>query len=153
MLSGDSEEIKYALNEMRIENVLRTQTIDIFIDDEFFEKFKGNGICLSTQAGSTAYNRALGGAVVDSGLRMLQLCEISGIHNHQHNSLGNGYIMKEDRVVEFRGNDDSDTYICFDHLHEEIKGVKSIVCKLSEKNVRFARYRQYSYLKRLRNLY
>lgn len=152
-INGNQEDVVYALNEARIENVLKTQTIDIYIDDEFFETVKGNGMCLSTQAGSTAYNRALKGAVVDSGLSVLQLVEIAGIHNNKHNSLGVPYLMKEDRKVTFVCDEFSKAYLCHDHLNREIDDVKTITCILSDKKVRFARFRKYSYLKRLRNLY
>lgn len=42
-------------------------------------KTTGSGICISTQNGSTAINRALSGAVVDSGLQVMQLSEIMPI--------------------------------------------------------------------------
>lgn len=152
-MNGENHETLFALNEMRIENVLRTQTLDVYIDDEFFERVKGNGLCLSTQAGATAYNRALGGAVIDSGLIVMQLCEIAGIHDSKHNSLGNPYIMKSDRKVTIACDEFNSAYICYDHLNRPIDNLKTITCKISDKKVRFIRYRKYSYLKRLRNLY
>lgn len=152
-IHGDKVETLYALNEVRIENVVKTQVLDIYIDGEFFEKFKGNGMCLSTQAGATAYNRSLGGAVVDSGLRVLQLSEIAGIHDSKHNSLGNPYIMKDDRKITFACDEFNDAYLCYDHLYKSMDNAKSITCRLSDKVVTFARYKKYSYLKRLRNLY
>ena len=144
----------YALNEVRIENILTTQTLDVYIDDEYFETIKGNGICLSTQAGATAYNRSLKGAVVDNGLQIMQMVEIAGLHHKNHNSLGVPYIMKNNRTVTFLLNHCKDTYLCFDHeellLDDEIDQIR---CMMSEKKVRFVRFRKYSYLKRLRNLY
>ena len=71
----------YALNEMRVENIVKSQIMDIYVDGEFFETCRGSGICLSTQAGSTAYNRSLGGAVIDCGLSLMQLAEITAIHD------------------------------------------------------------------------
>lgn len=152
-MCGDTQETIYALNEIRIENVVKTQLIDIYIDGEYFERFKGNGMCLSTQAGATAYNRSLGGAVVDSGLRVLQLSEIAGIHDSKHNSLGNPYIMKEDRKVTFTCDAFKDAYVCYDHLYQSIDAIHKIDCQLSDQVVIFARYKKYSYLERLRNLY
>lgn len=143
----------YALNEIRIENIMRTQLLDIYVDDEFFEKFKGNGICLSTQAGSSAYNRSLGGGVVDSGLSLLQLVEIAGIHDHQHRSLRVPYLLKDDRHVSFVCDDFSNAYLCFDHKYLALDNIKRVDCKMSSKKVTFVRYRKYSYLKRVRNLY
>ena len=60
-LEGKNQTV-YAFNEARIENIANTLTLDLSINDEFFETFKGSGICLCTQIGSTAINRSLGGA-------------------------------------------------------------------------------------------
>lgn len=143
----------FALNEMRIENIKRTQAVDIYVDGEFFESCRGSGICLSTQAGSTAYNRSLGGAVIDNGLNIMQLAEITGIQHSKQRSLGNPYILKMDRKVELTSNDFSDALLCYDHLHQSFDGVKQVICTMSDRCVRFARYREYSYLQRLKNLY
>lgn len=143
----------YALNEMRIENVKRTQVIDVYVDSELFETCWGSGVCLSTQAGSTAYNRSLGGAVIDSGISLMQMAEITAIQHSKHRSLGNPYILKPDRIVEFKSNDFSDALLCFDHRNISLEGVDKIICTTSDYSVRFARYREYSYLKRLKNLY
>lgn len=143
----------FALNEMRIENVKRTQVVDITVDGEFFESCRGSGICLSTPAGSTAYNRSLGGAVIDNGLNVMQLAEITAIQQRKQRSLGNPYILKMDRKVELTSNDFSDALLCYDHLHQSLEGITKIVCTMSDRCVRFARYREYSYLQRLKNLY
>lgn len=143
----------YALNEMRIENIKRTQVLDVFVDGEFFETCRGSGVCLSTQAGSTAYNRSLGGAVVDSGLSLMQMAEITAIQHSKHRSLGNPYILKADRRVVFKSDDFSNALLCYDHRNIQLKNIDEISCTMSDHSVRFARYRKYSYLKRLKNLY
>ncbi len=143
----------YSLNEVRIESLEKTLSLDVYIDKEFFEKTTGSGICLSTQAGSTAVNRALSGAVVDSRLRVLQLCEIMPIAHYSHHSLRNPYIMRSDREVIVKSEALKYATFCYDHLATDMKDVTEIHMKTSEKKVRFARYRTYSYLKRLKNLY
>ncbi|MFV0381480.1 MAG: NAD kinase [Breznakia sp.] len=148
-----NHQVVYALNELRIENIVNTQMMDVYIDDEFFESFKGNGMCLSTQAGSTAYNRSLRGAVVDSGLSVLQLSEIAGIHDARHRSLGAPYILKDTRSVRFVADDFEHAKLGYDYLQTDLKDVQTIDCKLSSKKVHFIRYKKYSYLKRVRNLY
>lgn len=149
----DREEPLYALNEMRIENVIKSQSVDVYIDDEFFETCRGSGICLSTQAGSTAYNRGLGGAVIDCGLSVMQLAEITAIQHSKHRSLGSPYIMMENRIVKLRADTFDTAVLCYDHLNTPLKNTKTIICQMTDKKVKFARYRQYSYLKRLKNLY
>ena len=143
----------HALNEMRVENIVKSQEMEIYIDGEYFETCKGSGICLSTQAGSTAYNRSLGGAIIDSGISLMQLCEITSIQHSKQRSLGNPYIMMNDRIITMRSNTFDTAYLCYDHLNMPLKDTSEIVCKMSNLKVRFARYREYSYLKRLKNLY
>lgn len=143
----------YALNEMRIENVIKSQNMDIYIDGEFFEKCRGSGICLSTQAGSTAYNRSLKGAVIDSGLSVMQLAEITPIQHSKHRSLGNPYIMMETRKVSMLSDDFTTAMLCYDHIAVPLNDAKKIEVCFSDKYVNFARYREYSYLRRLKNLY
>ena len=143
----------YTLNEMRIENIKRTQVLDVYVDGEFFEVCRGSGVCLSTQAGSTAYNRSLGGAVIDNGISLMQMTEITAIQHSKHRSLGNPYILKADREVIFKSEDFSGATLCYDHLYMPLKNVHEIICRMSNKSVKFARYREYSYLKRLKNLY
>jgi NAD+ kinase len=49
--NGDSYESLYAINEARVENIIKTQSIDVYIDKEYLETFRGNGLCVSTQIG------------------------------------------------------------------------------------------------------
>lgn len=149
----DNGDKKYALNEMRVENIVKSQAMEIYVDGEYFEFCRGSGICLSTQAGSTAYNRSLGGAVIDSGISLLQLTEITPIQHSRHRSLGNPYIMMDSRVVTMKSDTFDTAYLCYDHLSMPLKETTSITCRMSDRKVRFARYRMYSYLQRLKNLY
>ena len=144
----------YALNEMRIENAARTQEIDVLLDDRLFEEYRGSGLILSTQLGSTAYNRSLGGAVLQEGLPLIQLCEIAGIHHSAYRSLGSPLVMKNTVKVTLRSEDfrgallgiDSDVYK-IDDIHQV-----TIVPDLSKK-VRMLRGRSVSYFSRLKSLF
>lgn len=144
---------EYAFNEIRIESLIRTMQLQIFIDNEFFEVTRGSGICVSTQAGSSAMNRALSGAVIDSGINVLQLCEIMPITNKTHHSLRNPYIMREDRKIVVKGDSLHHATACFDYLNRSLNEVDEIEIKTSIKKARFARYRTYSYFERLKSIY
>ncbi|RHS99183.1 NAD kinase [Firmicutes bacterium AM41-11] len=149
----EKKETFYAFNEIRIESIAKTVHLNIYIDGEFFEKTTGSGICISTQNGSTAINRALSGAVVDSGLQVMQLSEIMPIVHNHHHSLKNPYIMRKDREIMVQGDTIRYTMGCYDHLSRTFQDVNQILIRTSQKKVRFARYRTYSYLRRLKELY
>ena len=102
------------INEIRVENMLKTQTIDVFINDVKLETFRGSGLCVCSQAGSTAYNRALKGAVIDKGLELLQLVEVSGIHHAHYRSLGAPLILSEDNRIVLNSEYVETSLLCFD---------------------------------------
>src|SRR5699024_2970461 len=57
----EKEESFLALNETTIKTVEGSVVFDVQIRGEHFETFRGDGLCVSTPSGSTAYNKALGG--------------------------------------------------------------------------------------------
>ncbi len=149
---GDEE--FYALNEIRVENNLRTQILKVFIDGFELETFRGAGLCISTQAGATAYNRSINGAILDSDLQLWQLSEIVPVRNAYFRSLGSPLILNPDRIVEITSENFSDSVIAYDHLHKKIIKGNSITCELSDRWVTFAHYSdQMNYLKRLKTLF
>ena len=147
------DNIYYALNEFRLGNFIRTIYLNVYIDGEIFEHTAGSGLCICTQAGSTAANRSLGGAVIDDGLEVLELTEIMPVSHIRHHSLKNPYIMKPDRIITITGTSLKDCEGSYDHLELDVKKMNCITVTSSLREVRFARLKPYSYLKRLRNLY
>ena len=47
--------------------------MDIELNGNHFERFRGDGLCISTPSGSTAYNKALGGAIIHPTLQAFKL--------------------------------------------------------------------------------
>lgn len=149
----DKQTSFYALNEMRVENIVKTQLLDIFINGTRFETFRGTGICLSTQLGSTAYNRSLGGAVIESGLPLLQLTEITGIHHRAFRSLGSSLILRSESQIVMKADSFEGAMLCYDHHCVALHQQTQIFCQQSEKSVQILRYRQMPYLHRLKVLF
>ncbi len=143
----------YSLNEVRVENVHRTQMIDVYLDATKLERFRGVGLCVCSQLGSTAYNRSLGGAVIQNGLEFIELCEITGIHHRQFQSLGSPLILHPNTRLVFYSSDYDGAVLCWDHYFLDLKGEKEVKIALSDKKVKIARYRPYDYTSHLKNLF
>ena len=94
----------HAVNEVRVENPYRTQIIEVYINGEKFETLRGSGVLVCTQLGSSAFNRSLGGAVIQEGLDFIELTEMSVIHHSLFRSLQSPIILKPETVIEFRSN-------------------------------------------------
>ncbi|NLC97073.1 MAG: NAD kinase [Erysipelotrichaceae bacterium] len=149
----DNNERYYAVNEMRIENISRTQVMNILVDDNEFETFRGTGMCVSTQLGSTAYNRSLNGAVVQDGLPLIQMSEIAGIHHKEYRSLGVPIIMSENSRITFESDNFDDAYLCVDAFNYKLDDIKKVNVVLGDKKVRLLRFKDVSYFKKLQSLF
>lgn len=148
-----NREIFHALNEMRIENSYRSQVIDMYVNDEHMETFRGNGLCVSTPSGSTALNKSLGGAVINPSLRLMQVTEIAGIHHNAYRSLGSPLILGEEDVVRFETDFNENAVLGIDTDIYELKDHDVIEARLSKRVAHFCNYRHISFVKRLRKSY
>jgi NAD+ kinase len=143
----------YALNEIRIMNSIKTQVLQISIDGKVLETIRGSGVCISTQAGSTAFNRSVGGAVLDDRLEVLQVSEINPLHNSVYGSLRSPLILGGSRRLRFYAEDYDGSILCYDHLFLSLQGKHQIDCCISEKKVNFARFRSTDFSDRLQVLF
>ncbi|MEE8806988.1 MAG: NAD kinase [Lactimicrobium sp.] len=149
----DGHEV-HGINEIRIENASRTQVMEIYVNGRKFEDFRGTGICVCTQLGSTAYNRSLGGAVIQEGLRFIEMTEIAGIHHVKYRSLGSPIVMCEDTELRFDSESFDHALLGVDSDVLPLDGVKSITMHTSKDLwVRMLRGRSVSYFDRLKSLF
>ncbi len=150
-----STDVYYALNEARIENILKTQILEVFINEVHLETFRGTGLCISTQPGSTGYNRSLKAAVISDELELLQVAEITGIHHRLFQSLQVPLVLGPDSIIELESPSFKQAILCYDHLSVEIDDAFKVVSRLSkDKKVNFARYHdKLTYIHRIRSLF
>ena len=79
-LENGEVKVYRALNEASIRRADRTMVADVVINHVPFERFRGDGLTVSTPTGSTAYNKSLGGAVLHPTIEALQLAEIASLN-------------------------------------------------------------------------
>ncbi len=151
-LSSHKEKF-FALNDMRVENSSRTQKMEVFINDEKFETYHGTGLCISTQLGSTAYNRSIQGAVIAEGLSVLQLSEIAGIHHQKYRSLGSSLVLPSSSKITIESTNFEGALLCMDSQCISLGGDEKIECKKSAQKVRLAHSQKRNYLDRVRGLF
>ena len=116
-----------AINEITLISPPRTLKLDVFINDDFFEHFRGTGMCISTPTGSTAYNKSLGGAVIDHNLKVMQLTEIAGINSSSYETINSPLILGKGYVLELRAAGKySNIFLTVDNLALELKAFKRL---------------------------
>lgn len=143
----------YGLNEARVENNYSTLVCDIHIDDEFLETFRGNGLCISSSSGSTAYNRSIGGSVVSPGIPVIQMGEIAGIHHNAYRSLQSSLILGKEHSIHCDLLATHNPILGVDQLIFEIEGVERVTFRLANKVVKFINYRSASFINRIRRAF
>lgn len=96
-----------ALNEATVKRLSKTMVADIHINNVPFERFRGDGISVSTPTGSTAYNKSLGGAVLHPTIEALQIAEVASLNNRVYRTLGSSIVVpKKDKIVIEPKHDD-----------------------------------------------
>ncbi|HEM3442097.1 TPA: NAD kinase [Streptococcus suis] len=99
MIDGRIVEAR-ALNEATVKRLSKTMVADIIINNVPFERFRGDGISVSTPTGSTAYNKSLGGAVLHPTIEALQIAEVASLNNRVYRTLGSSVVVpKKDKIV------------------------------------------------------
>ncbi|MGI6607743.1 MAG: NAD(+)/NADH kinase [Erysipelotrichaceae bacterium] len=144
--------IFYSVNEVRVES-FKTKVIDVLLNDEKLETLHGLGICVSTQIGSTGYNRSISGAIIQPGLNVLQLKEVAGIHHAHFHSISNPMIFLGSTKIDLISDDFSNTKLCFDRYDFDLDGKLQITCTLSDRYVQIAHYKPHNWIDNLKQLF
>lgn len=149
--SGGTEDRYLALNEATIKTPDGSVVFDVEIKGEHFETFRGDGLCISTPSGSTAYNKALGGGIIHPSLEAIQLTEMASINNRVFRTIGSPLILPKHHTCLLKPMVDRSFLITFDHITKNYTNVKSIQCRVAKEKIRFARFRPFPFWNRVRD--
>ncbi|MEW9104551.1 NAD kinase [Paenibacillus sp.] len=157
-LQLDADDAEYcktyiALNEFTLKGVENTLVAQIDINDELFEMFRGDGICVSTPSGSTAYNKSLGGAMVHPSIASLQLAEIASINNRVYRTLGSSLILPKHHHCDIYSRKKQKLLLTVDHINIPLEQLRSIRCRVADQKVTFIRYRPFPFWNRVREAF
>jgi NAD+ kinase len=143
----------YAVNEVRIENPFHTFVSEVLIDDQPFQVFRGTGLIVSSTLGSSAYNKSLGGALIDVPLSTLQLTEMATIQNNAYRSLGSSLVLDKNRTITFKG-DFRKAIVGYDYLLADIEEeIKAVHVRYSKKTFKLYHQQQHSYYETIKRAF
>lgn len=138
-----------ALNEATLKRIGMTMGADVYIGGELFERFRGDGLCVSTPTGSTAYNKSLGGAVIHPSLDVIQLTEIGSLNNLVYRTISSPMIVPANDWITIVPNQASDFFMTVDQENIYGKQIEQIMFKVSKRKIRFAKYRHTEFWRRV----
>ena len=130
-----------ALNESTLKRLSATLKTDVYIKGDFFESFRGDGLCISTPTGSTAYSKSVGGAVLHPRLKALQMTEIASINNLVYRTLTAPIVIAPDEWIDLRPEVADDYVMTLDQFSNHDRPIQNIRYRISDKRIYFASYR------------
>ncbi|ATO44271.1 NAD kinase [Loigolactobacillus coryniformis] len=154
--AGDNSVTHYlALNESTLKRVSATMVTDVYIRDELFESFRGDGLCISTPTGSTAYNKSIGGAVLHPRLEAIQLAEIASINNRVFRTLSAPVVIAPDEWIDLypdpKGKDDY--VMTVDRFVPKKRLITAIRYRIAKQRISFAGYRHTHFWNRVEDAF
>ncbi len=127
--------------------------LEIGINGSFIEKFSGDGIIVSTPAGSTGYNYSLGGSIVDPRLNLLQVAPMAPMNTTAYRSLTSSFLIPAEDQVIIRPADqkNSSLFILYDGRELRLKDIESIIFRLSNRKINLVRSGDTSFWYKVKN--
>lgn len=121
--------------------------LDLYINNNHLQRFSGDGIIISTPAGSTAYNYSVNGAIVHPKLKALQITPVAPIMNKAFRSLPNSIIFPGNytiRVVPDKRYRDS-LIIVNDGFEKSYNNIEYIEIKISNNYINRLSFKNKTY--------
>lgn len=143
-----------ALNEVVIRgDISRIIHLNISIGDQFVERCSGDGVLVSTPAGSTAYNYALGGAIVDPQLSLMQITPMAPMNTTAYRSFTSSVLVPPNLVLHIHPEVMSEhgILIAADGVNFRYMSIDEIVIKFSESKVKLIRFENYDFWSKVKS--
>ena len=127
--------------------------LNMSIGDSFIEKFSGDGLLICTPAGSTAYNYALRGSIVDPRLDLLQVTPIAPQNTTAYRSFLFSVLLPNNLpvIIHPENAEDRGIYIVADHTSQRYDRIDKITVELSGDAIQLLRFEQYDFWKKAKS--
>ena len=145
--SAGAPDVYKGINDVVIrKNASSIVHLDLSIGQNFIERFSGDGLLISTPAGSTSYNYSVGGGIVDPRVSVIQVSPIAPMNTTSYRSFTSDVILPPDMTVkiepEHRG---SSGVVIVDGAEYWYDHLESISVSLISDEIFLVRKTDYSY--------
>lgn len=130
-----NNEIKefYCINEFTLrKNDFSTMKADVLINNQLLENFSGDGLLFNTPTGSTAYNQALGGAIIDNDIKAFSMIPIAPINNKVYHAISNTTLLSKNKKITIIPKSSNNLCYLTDGLVFNDENIEKIECFLDK---------------------
>lgn len=126
--------------------------LDISIGNSLVQRFSGDGVLICTPAGSTAYNYALGGSIIDPGVKVLQITPMAPMNTSAYRSFTSSVIVPDHLAIsiEPRRNEDKAILVMADGKVKRYKTVEQFKVSFAEESAYLLRFEDYDFWKKVK---
>lgn len=146
----------YCLNEASIRSsIIKTIAIDVYIDNIYLERFRGDGLIVATPTGSTGYNKSTHGAILDPSIPCFQMTEIASLNNNHYRTLGSSLILSKDKKLRLEVIQDGNDYpiIGLDNEAYSIRNIKDITIHMTDRAIQMIKLPDNNYWERIKRTF
>lgn len=140
------------LNEFQLISGVRTITLNLSLDDNRFETFRGNGMVFSTPAGSTGLNKSLGGAIIDPSLAGVQITEVAPINSNAYRTIGSPMVVNVSRHIEVT-SEPTELEFSYDHMQIHLQNFTKLELLPTPKKVQIAQIDDVNFFERVKKAF
>ncbi|MUV39314.1 NAD(+) kinase [Lentibacillus sp. JNUCC-1] len=144
------------LNEASVRStIIKTIVMDVYIDNHYFETFRGDGLIVSTPTGSTGYSKSAGGAVIDPKTPCFQVTELASLNNNTYRTLGSSFILNQNRTLDIHVVQDGNDYpvVGLDNEAYSIQNIRSMKVSLGNKVIKTIKLKDNSFWDRVKRTF
>lgn len=137
-----------ALNDFVIRSgSCSTIHLNLTIGSSFIERFSGDGILISTPAGSTAYNYSLGGSIVDPRVNMIQVTPMAPMNSKAFRSFTSSVLLPPDMEVNIYPDEDykDNVLLAIDGVEYRFAQMENVVVRYSPIEISLVRLANYDF--------
>ena len=142
----------FAINEVVVKgDKSRTIHLNLKVNDRHIQNFSGDGMIVSTPTGSTAYNYAAGGSIVDTSIELMQLTPLYPINTNAYRCFTSSIIFSIDSIIkivpEYRFEDS--ILIVVDGVEHRFRQISDIQIFSSDMKINLLRMSNYEFWSRV----
>lgn len=142
----------YAINDVVIKgDRSRTIHLSLNVNNKHVQNFSGDGLLISTPTGSTAYNYAAGGSIVDPSLKLMQLTPLHPINTNAYRCFTSSIIFSHDSIVnilpEYRF--ENSILVVVDGVEHRFEEIVDVQITTSDVDIKLLRLTNYEFWSRV----
>ncbi|AVP49308.1 hypothetical protein [Williamsoniiplasma luminosum] len=131
----NNQEEWYSINEVKIVNNTRPTKMDIYINDELLETFRGTGMVFATPSGSTGFARSAYGSIIFPNTNLFEMIELFPVSTNKFRTLNAPVIFDNQQVITLFLKDYQNVVVAVDTADHQLTDPK-IEVRLSDKKIK-----------------